>query len=641
MLPIINLNIEEVKKLVIKNLGGGKITDYPQEKVFKMVREVCYKKSNRSAFVEAIKEHKQLITETKQAFEKSEKIFGQLLNSLANMQHSRQKMETLKELEPQYSLLDGVIYSFNTSYQALVEEKKKISENRQLAFKNSKDKITKSKEIIGKYQDHLQHIEEVIKKVDTDWKILFNDIVYDQTERYFKLAVTRTLHGIKTVANLKYKFNFQKDKEGHWYLINDNTDKILRESFIDDIIIKNTTQYNKKEGFFSIESDFALAMDELDLTSEKSKSATHVFSTTETEEWEEERKESFKIMQEFMHKSYNDVKDKRSSKTKQSKWGLNFGLGVSVKAKLDGSTKADFQHKFSTEYSNALTVTQNFIREITVLHDTTLDIKQKEVVTSVETPTKGTEEPRWVKVLRKIDKIKNILNILPIPKKMNYLRKIIKILPIGRINTLLTVNNKILQLYDMFKKKDTSPKTITTTKTELKELLVQLHKGWKLVLSEIDSRSVEFSTALTNEVKTKVMLALKLEVDAKGVIVGNGGVGKGSSSSSGETTIALKVEDKDLEKAQENYEKVINEYEEKITAKKSTQSSSNSHKVKEKDVVVKGNFLLKLLCYTNTEGKLDIRFNQNEVDLFKSSLVHNPDLKFDFVFEEHLSGVSN
>jgi len=56
---------------------------------------------------------------------------------------------------------------------------------------------------------------------------------------------------------------------------------------------------------------------------------------------------------------------------------------------------------------------------------------------------------------------------------------------------------------------------------------------------------------------------------------------------------------------------------------------------------VEGNFELQLLCYTDKEGKLDIRFNQNDIHLIKNGLVHSPNLRFDFVLEEHLSGVSN
>jgi len=642
MLPIIKLNIEEVKKLVLKNLGGGEIEDYLQEKVFKTVREICYKKAKRHLFVEAIEEHKVLIHQTKQIFEKSEKLFGQLLNTWTEIQTSKQKIAALKELEPKDQLIIGAGFKFQDSYKIVASEKKQLTADRQLAFKNAKEKISKSKEIIAKYQDYLNHIEAVIKQIDTDWKILFKDIVYNQTERHFNLQVTRTLHDVKTVANLAYKYNFKKNKAGHWIFMAKDTEKILRESFIDDIIVEHKPVYNEKEGFLSLESKFVLKMDELDLTSKTTKGTTHIFSTVETEEWEEERRESFKIMQEFMHKSKNNIKDKKERKQSQSKWGINLGLGGAMKTKIDASFEADFQNKFTTEYSNALAISHNFIREISVLHDTVLTINKKEITTLVKTPSKKPEDPGAIKILRKIDKIKNILNILPIPKKMNFLRKVINILPIGRINTLLNVNSTILKIYDnFFKKKDNTPQTITTTKTELSEQLTKLHDGWKLAISEIDSKSVEFKTLLTTEVKAHVMLDLKLAVDASGVIVAKAGLGKGKIETSKITTMDLTIEDKDLERAQENYQMVVNEYEEKVTAKKSTQTSSKTNETKEKDVVVEGNFELQLLCYTDKEGKLDIRFNQNDIHLIKNGLVHSPNLRFDFVLEEHLSGVSN
>lgn len=642
MLPIIKLNIDEVKKLVLKNLGGGKIADYPQEKVFKTVREVCYKKAKRSLFVEAIKEQKVLIQQTKEAFEKSEKIFGQLLSTWTEIQTSKQKVATLKELKPKDQIILAAGLEFRDSYQVIASEKKQITADRQLAFKSTKDKISKSKDIILQYQDYLNHIEAVIKQIDTDWKILFKDIVYDQTERYFKLQVTRTLDNFKTVANLDYKYNFQKNKAGHWVFMNNETEKILRESFIDNFIVKHKSTYNEKEGFLSIDSKFTLEMDELDLTHKTTKGSTHVFGTVETEEWEEENKESFKVMQEFMHKYKNNTKTKSERKQSKHKWNLNFGLGGAFKTKIDASFEANFQNKFTAEYANALTISQAFIREISILHDTVLDINKKEIITSVQTPPKKSEDPRWVKILRKINKIKNILNILPIPKKMKYLRRVINILPIGRINTLLNVNSTVLKIYDeFFKKKDKTPQTITTTKTQLTEQLTKLHNDWTLALSEINSKSVEFKTKLTTEVKAFVMAELNLAVDASGVIAAKVGAGKGTLKVSKVADMNLTIEDKDLEKAQENYERIVNEYEEKITTKKSTQTSSKIKETTEKDVIVKGDFELKLLCYTNKEGKLDIRFNQNDINLIKTGLIHSPNLRFDFVFEEHISGVSN
>ncbi|MBL4648929.1 MAG: hypothetical protein JKY03_04305, partial [Aureispira sp.] len=369
MSPIIKLDVAQIKGLIIKNLGGKKISDYPQKKVFKTVREVCYKEGKHSLFVTNIDKHKVLITETKQVFQQSEKIFRELLDATAGMQTSKQKIGVLKELEPKFSPLTTTSILLKESYDVMILEKKQITADRQLTFKNTKEKIARSKGVIIKSQEHLQHIDAVIKQIDTDWKILFNEVVYDQTKRHFNLQITRSLLDVKTIANLTYNFNFQKDKDGHWTFINNTTDKILRESFIDDIIITHKPVYNKEEGFFSLESGFALVMDKLDLANKTTKGTTNVFEVTETEEWEENQVESFEAYQELSHKIDKNYQNKQETTKNKSSWGLIAGIGATGSLKVNSKYKGEFTKQFTTTYSEAWASSYKFISVLNLLHN--------------------------------------------------------------------------------------------------------------------------------------------------------------------------------------------------------------------------------------------------------------------------------
>lgn len=642
MAPIIKLDVAQIKDLIIKNLGGKKIADYPQEKVFKAVREVCYKEGKHSLFVNNIEKHKVLITKTKKKFEQSEKVFRKLLDATTGMQTSKEKMSVLKELEPKFAPLRANSVLLQKSYNAMVLEKKQITADRTLAFNSTKEKIARSKGIITKSQKHLQHIEDVINQIDTDWKILFNEVVYNQTKRHFNLKITRSLFEVKTVANLSYNFNFQKNKDGHWDFINDTTDKILRESFIDDVIITHEPVYNKEKGFLALESSFALVMDKLDLANKTTKGATHLFSSEETEEWEKEDIESLETYEEFISNSKKEFKDKQETTKNKSSWGLSGAVGLTGSVKVKSKYESEFTTRFTKTYSEAWAHSYKLINTLNLLHEEVLNIKKEDITITNKTAPKKSVDPKAIRILRKINKLKNILKIFPLPKKLKFLRKTLNIFPVFRgINKLFSLSDGILKIYDFFKKPKDGPVTIEETNNKLHKELQILQGAFKKSLNTIELSSGAFKSELSNAVKITVTSDLELKIGVDVLIAAKGGFAKGNEKTKGMTTMNINVNEDHLNTAEAIYTSTVNEYEEKVTKKQSTQNSSKTTESKEKDLVVKGNFLLKLLCYTNKEGKLDLRFDQSNVSLIKNGLVHSPDLRFDFVLEDHLSGVSN